>query len=529
MSKTPTANLTHWFVVLAIFVAGLHLTFTLPGCGNSVQESEVQPETTSQEPLKEPHSSETSGADEPSPIIPEEAPIEVSQPEPGPEPKSEPGSENIPTTGDGGSIENDGPELPQPERTGPTVDWASLQWPPVLTTTPGQSTASIYGQVYAKGITDTGTSHPSPKIQVELGYGPIDKDPAKYPGTWAWTDQVTFHKRAGLNGNNYEFKGKLKVAKPGWYRYTYRYAINNGPWTLGDRNDYNRKGSSDGSTLEQMGTMVVVKPGSQIRVASYNLHCQVEQPQRRMQEIAKALAKLKPDVVALQEVCQSQASGSVHSAAQLSKLLKQEGAGDYAALFVSTHTANHDGKAFQEGLGLLSRLPILEHASTELPPQGQRPSGAFPRKALWARLASPVGIVSLASTHLSFRREHEAWRITQVEALKTWLADTERQAHITLVAGDYNASPDSSPILTMQASGKPANTPAYLDALKSMDGGNTFPARNPSIRIDYLFLHQPPNTTPTIKVQSGQRILKQPVGGLYLSDHIGILAVLLAQ
>ena len=44
-------------------MAGLHLTFTLPGCGNSVQESEVQPETTSQEPLKEPHSSETSGAD----------------------------------------------------------------------------------------------------------------------------------------------------------------------------------------------------------------------------------------------------------------------------------------------------------------------------------------------------------------------------------------------------------------------------------------------------------------------------------
>lgn len=524
LSKTPSANSYRIrLVVFGCFALGLCLFHSTLGCSRPVLpegSQETQAETI-QEPPQVPESGPEAAANEEPTQEPSVESVDASEPTP----ELEPAQEKLPAHGDDGPIqENEGPELPQPERTGPSVDWASLQWPPVLTTSPNQATATIYGQVYAKGITDSGSNHPAPSIQAQLGYGPIDKDPAQFPGAWTWSSNVTFHKRAGLNSNNYEFQGKLQIATPGWYRYTYRYAINNGPWKLGDRNDYNRKGSSDGATLEEMGTLVVVKPGSQVKVVSYNLHCQVEQPQTRMKEIAKSLAQLQPDIVALQEVCQAQTAGSTNTAEQLRVHLQQQGVTGYKAFFSSTHTATHDGQSFQEGLGLLSRLPILEQAETELPPQGQRPSGSFPRKALWVRAASPVGILSFASTHLSFRREHEAWRVQQVEALKQWLADSQRQAHLTLVGGDFNASPDAAPVKAMLTPNQPSQTPGYADAMKSLDAGFTFPATNLSIRIDYLFLHQASNVSPKVKPSTGQRIFTKPVNGLYLSDHVGILA-----
>ncbi len=524
LSKTPSANRFQLrLIVLGCFALGLFLFPRTFGCSHSVLPEASQEATV--ERTQEPPQMMESGPE----VSAEKAPTQEPStdrgdaPESTPEPEST--QEKLPAHGNDGPVqENEGPELPQPERTGPSVDWASLQWPPVLTTSPNQATATIYGQVYVKGITDSGNSHPAPSIQAQLGYGSIDKDPAKFPGAWTWSSNVTFHKRSGLNNNNYEFQGKLQIATPGWYRYTYRYAINNGPWKLGDRNDYNRKGSSDGASLEEMGTLVVVKPGSQVKIVSYNLHCQVEQPQTRMKEIAKLLAQLQPDIVALQEVCKAQTSGSTNTAEQLRVLLQQQSVTGYKAFFSTTHTATHDGQSFQEGLGLLSRLPTLEQGETELPPQGQRPTGAFPRKVLWVRAASPVGILSFASTHLSFRREHEAWRVQQVEALKQWLSDSQRQAHLTLVGGDFNASPDSTPVMAILTPNQPAQTPGYLDAMKSLDAGFTFPATNLSIRIDYLFLYQASNVSPQVKPLSGQRIFTKPVNGLYLSDHVGILA-----
>jgi endonuclease/exonuclease/phosphatase family metal-dependent hydrolase len=407
-----------------------------------------------------------------------------------------------------------------PDVAGKSIGWASLQWPPVVTVKAGNTSRWIYGQVYAKGLTDVHKGSAAPGLRVQLGYGPFDKDPQLDPASWTWTNSVEYYKN---DGNNHEYRGTLRISQAGIYRYTYRYALGNGPWVLGDRSDFGRQGSSDGANLEDMGVIAVVKSGANLRVASFNLQCLENQPDMRMTEIAKEFARLDVDIIVLQEVC-SQDQKSKDTAQIIAEHLRAAGAGNYQSLFVQTHTA-HD--KYPEGLGLISRLPILESAHADLPPNVTPPQGSFPRKALWARIATPVGILSVASTHLCFGDHRNEWRVQQAEALKDWLNTSERQASAVIAAGDFNAVPTSDPIATMTTADKPSGTPAFEDVMAKLDPGATFPGFNS--RIDYIFLHQADPTSVSLQTPSGQRIFKSKVNGIYLSDHIGIMATLQVQ
>ena len=377
------------------------------------------------------------------------------------------------------AMEQQKEQAPLPDQAGQKIKWASLQWPPSITIKAGSQTPKIYGQTYIPKQTDVYRTKAVPGLKVEIGYGPLGKDPRRYPGDWTWSSsQVGYHKNAGLKNNNQEFVATLKPpSQGGYYHYTYRYSFQNGPWFYGDRSDYGRKGSDDGLQLKNLGVLAVIQPGKQLRIASLNLHCFVDQPTRRMAEIAKGIAKMKIDIIALQEVCRT-VSGGIHAADQLARLLKNNHQLDYQFGYVPTHVATHQGKTYLEGLGLLSRHPIVqtEHfpipATSEIPPKG-----ALPRKGLWHRIATPLGIVSFTSTHFSFRREHEAWRVKQAEELKRQASRSDRSSFINLLGGDFNASPNSSTIKTIQTPKKPSKTPGYTDLLNGFDTGPTFPAK----------------------------------------------------
>ncbi|MCK6511787.1 hypothetical protein L6R29_17665, partial [Myxococcota bacterium] len=305
----------------------------------------------------------------------------------------------IPETTPTEETANDMPDQP----TGPQrIQWASLQWPPVVTVYAQQTSRPIYGQFYAQGYTDQQKGQPLPRASVEIGYGPLDSDPRNQPSTWRWSTQTTFHKSTGLQDNNHEYKATLTIPQAGHYHYTFRYRLEDGPWFYGDRADYGRLGSQDGFSPKDMGVIAVVQSGARFRMASFNLHCLVEQPEKRLQAIADAIATEQIDFLSLQEVCRPQASAIPDSAARLATLLQQKGL-PYTSFFSQTHVGQHDGASFDEGIGFLSRYPVIETQALPIPPNHTPPAGACPRKAAWGRLATPVGILSLRSTHLAFR------------------------------------------------------------------------------------------------------------------------------
>lgn len=435
-------------------------------------------------------------------------------------------AEIIPETTPTEETANEMPDQP----TGPQrIQWASLQWPPVVTTYAQQTSRPIYGQFYAQGYTDQQKGQPLPRAYVEIGYGPLDSDPRNQPSAWRWSAQTTFHKSTGLHDNNHEYKATLTIPQAGHYRYTFRFRLEDGPWLYGDRADYGRLGSQDGFSPKDIGVIAVVQPSARFRMASFNLHCLVEQPEKRLQAIADAIAAEQLDFLSLQEVCRPQGSATPDSAARLATLLQQKGL-SYTSFFTQTHVGQHDGASFDEGIGFLSRHPVLETQALPIPPNKTPPAGAFPRKAAWGRIATPVGILSLLSTHLAFRADQGWWRAEEAAALKSAMTDGAFLANAWIVGGDFNASPSDPAYATMTQANQPPQTPAWTDLLKGSDEGPTFPASAPSIRIDYLFLHRPPPSSDSpvsLLTRQAKRFLTAPLqGGLYLSDHVGVLVEL---
>ncbi len=421
---------------------------------------------------------------------------------------------------------NEMPEQP----TGPQrILWGSLQWPPIVTAYAQQISRPIYGQFYAAGYTDQQKGQPLARAHVEIGYGPFDSDPRNAPQTWTWSAQTTFHKSTGLNDNNHEYKATLTIPQPGLYRYTFRYRLEDGPWFYADRADYGRLGSQDGVSPQDMGVISVVQAGSRLRMASFNLHCLVEQPEKRLQAIADAIATEQIDFLSLQEVCRPQGSATPDSAARIATLLQQKGL-TYTSFFSQTHVGQHGGASFDEGIGFLSRYPVLESQALPIPPNKTPPVGAFPRKVAWARVATPIGVLSLLSTHLAFRSDQGWWRAEEAAAIKSAMMDRAYLANTWIIGGDFNANPSDPAYTTMTQANNPPQSPAWIDLLKGSDEGYTFPAPSPSIRIDYLFLHQPsdPDDSPVpLRTRQAKRFLTAPLqGGLYLSDHVGVFVEL---
>ena len=101
------------------------------------------------------------------------------------------------------------------------IGWANVQWPPTLTVTLGQTTDTVYGQVWVAGITDV--NGPTDAIVAQLGYG--TGSPASFT-TWV---PMTFNTRAG---NNYEYKATLLPTAVGTFAYNTRYSTDHGlTWT----------------------------------------------------------------------------------------------------------------------------------------------------------------------------------------------------------------------------------------------------------------------------------------------------------
>lgn len=185
--------------------------------------------------------------------------------------------------------------------------------------------------------------------------------------------------------------------------------------------------------------VAVLAEAPRLRVLTYNIHHGEGMDGRiDYERLAAIISRLKPDVVALQEV--DRATTRSNGVDQLERLASLTGMhGEFGR---SIYHA--DG---EYGLGILSRFPI---AWAKVYPLPFRP-GQEPRTALAALVEPDNGLPRfiLVGTHLC--HQSEVTRIDQVTYLSDIFAGDE--ARPVILAGDLNARPKTAPIKILKDRG----------------------------------------------------------------------------
>jgi endonuclease/exonuclease/phosphatase family metal-dependent hydrolase len=208
-----------------------------------------------------------------------------------------------------------------------------------------------------------------------------------------------------------------------------------------------------------------------LRIVTYNVHgCRGMDGHVSPERVARLLARLDPDVVALQELDVGRArSGGVDQAQAIAVALEME------SHFLPTLSVEEE----RFGNAVLSRLPTrLVHAGPLPARAGRRRE---PRGALWVELDVGGRAIQLLNTHLSlYPRE----RSLQVETLlgPDWLGHPDC-APPRVLCGDLNALP-FFPVCRRLGR-----------VLRDVQGGRTRPWRTyaglvPLGRIDHVFVER---------------------------------------
>jgi endonuclease/exonuclease/phosphatase family metal-dependent hydrolase len=267
-----------------------------------------------------------------------------------------------------------------------------------------------------------------------------------------------------------------------------------------------------------------------LRVLSLNVWNNQGDP-RRIELINRELRRLKPDLVAFQEIIHTE------SRTQLPDLLDGTGLhGTHQAQVMATVPPWADRYG---GTAIASRWP---HRVVEILDQRLMDAPDIP----WCTLAATVplpgeGDVLFIATAASWRPNAEAARERQAIAL-TDLDARHQQVLPTIIAGDFNASPNASSIryLTgLQALG--GRSVHYHDAwnVGGRGPGHTWTVDNPNgkseidkvvrqpdirKRIDYVFVGSW-DTHPKAfcRVEAAALAFDQPIDGIWVSDHFGVV------
>lgn len=228
-----------------------------------------------------------------------------------------------------------------------------------------------------------------------------------------------------------------------------------------------------------------------LRVLTYNTHHgEGTDGVLDLERIARVISAASPDLVALQEIdVRAQRTGSVDQAAELARLTGMHHA---FGRFM-------DFQGGQYGLAILSRYPLENVRTIELPPGEHEPRTAL------AATVTPTGRppVTLVCLHLDWLRD-DANRYAQARAL---IAAIEHDRPVIL-AGDFNDRPGSRTMEAFDAH--------FVNAEKPDGARNTFPSHAPDHEIDFIMYG------PASAFTGEARVLDERVA----SDHRPVLAVL---
>jgi len=194
------------------------------------------------------------------------------------------------------------------------------------------------------------------------------------------------------------------------------------------------------------------------------------------------------------------------------------------------------GEGYAFGNAVLSRWPIARQEVFPLP----QLDDTEPRSLLFTEVYAPFGKIPFFVTHLSWRLHEGHVRQAQVLAIAEIISEIcPIQAFPPILVGDFNAEPESDEIRFLGGYASLGRKCVYFaDAFRvAGDGtpGVTFSKRNafaeplgePERRIDYVFVRGPDDQ------RRGQPLdakvcLDQPEGGVFPSDHFGVIATIRA-
>lgn len=259
---------------------------------------------------------------------------------------------------------------------------------------------------------------------------------------------------------------------------------------------------------------------TRLRVLTWNIWWRFGPWEERLPAVAATLARIEPDVVALQEVWEE---GDRNEAGELA-----DGLGYH---FVYGSRIDLGGVRF--GNAVLSRWPIAGHEVLTLPAPGDKEEF---RTCVRADIDGERGPIQLFSTHLNWRFDQSDIRQDQVRAIAEFVRDAPARSFPPVLCGDFNAPPDSDEVrmLTGRAA-VPAPPLVFHDAWEvggdgrgiTWSNANPYAARDlePDRRIDYVFVGWPKHGGAG-QVRAASVVGTEPVGGVHPSDHLGVLAEL---
>ena len=266
-----------------------------------------------------------------------------------------------------------------------------------------------------------------------------------------------------------------------------------------------------------------------MRVLTLNLWGRGGDWSARRDVLRAGLRELRPDLVAFQEAFKTDDHDTVAEIA----------GGDFHVVHQTTGLLG-DGNC----AAIASRFPIRE--VREVDQQVTPRAASFPVTTLIAEVEAPEPIGPLLFVnHLpSWERQHELERELQTVAAVRLIEElvAGHSMHVVL-AGDLDATADASSIRFLRGlQSLDGISVCYRDAWEHTHGdepGHTFTLRNPlmaasdkrqdvSRRIDYVSVRCD-ELGPTLEISGCALAFDEPVGGVWASDHFGVVADFVAK
>ncbi|EYF04295.1 endonuclease/exonuclease/phosphatase family protein [Chondromyces apiculatus] len=223
--------------------------------------------------------------------------------------------------------------------------------------------------------------------------------------------------------------------------------------------------------------------------------------------LARTLARIRPDIIGLQEVrAPREGHEEVSQAHELAALL-----GGYTAYFAH---ARPIGLSSCEGIALLCARDVHERAveALSLDPHDYLEAGNR-RVALCGRITHQSHRIDVFVTHLSLSQRARARTLRELGDFIRAERERSRSAGAILL-GDFNAPPHEEAIAALEHETHGAWRDAWKCCNPARARGGTWPAILPLRRIDYVFCQPAP-------VWHVERCIRIPYAG---SDHLGVLA-----
>lgn len=235
-----------------------------------------------------------------------------------------------------------------------------------------------------------------------------------------------------------------------------------------------------------------------MRILTINTWGFHEPYEARLVRLREGVERLAPDVCCMQEVYDERTLRAIRRTGEL----------------------EHEYHDLDTGLALLSRRPLAVREVLRY--RNRSPQEDYGRGALIGRLDHRDDL-TIAVTHLSWRREDEPVRVAQAREL---IAAAERNGSPVILVGDFNATPDSDVIETVLSAG-------YVDSFGALhpevpgltwDSVNPFTGEQepqlPDRRIDYIFVQAHLERG----LSRAEVVLDRPDDmGVFPSDHFGVL------